>query len=360
MIALLRSTDGNPDSRFQKYIWFLEQNNIPFYSICWDRNLKMTDTESKKFFHKKAYYGEGIKNIFGLIKFNCFLSTELFKNRKKISIIHAADFDTVIPAILMKFFFGKKVIYDIYDWYIDSRCIKNKFLKSIIKYIEFINIKLADRVIICEPERESQIIFKTKKLWILPNIPNFQHQVPKNDSTYELSISYVGILGYERGLENLIKLSKETPSVKLTIAGFGPLSSLLKDSNNYSNITYLGTVPYDKSLEIMSNSDIIYACYETTNPNHVLAAPNKYYEGLYLGKPIITTEGTIVGDKTKKYNTGYVIKERYEDLKELIQSINYNDLKKKGINAERLWNEKYRFYVADFLTKTYLPFIVDN
>lgn len=357
MIALLRSTDGNPDSRYQKYIWYLETKQIPFYSICWDRNLKMEDSESFIYFHKEAKYGEGVKNIFKLGAYNFFLLKNLLKHRKKIKIVHAADLDTIIPAIIMHVFFKKKVIYDIYDWYIDSRGIKNKFFKSIITLIEYFNIKLSDRVIICEPEREKQIIFKPNHLWVLPNIPNFKNNIPSITQNSKLTIAYVGILGYERGLENLIKFAKENPSINFKIAGFGPLEILLNDVDQYSNISYYGAVPYTKSLEIMAEADIIYACYETTNPNHILAAPNKYYEGLYLGKPIITTAGTIVGDKTKKYETGYVIKENYEDLDNLINSLKKDDMILKGSNAKKLWKEKYNSYVEDFLENTYQPYI---
>lgn len=355
-VCLLRSTDGNPDSRFQKYIWFLEQKKIPFLALCWDRNLKMSDIPSFEYFHKKANYGEGIRNLFNLFRFNIFLIRKLIKNNKSISVIHAADFDTIIPAIFMKLFWRKKVIYDIYDWYIDSRSIKNFIFKHFISFLELINIKSSDRVIICERERERQILFKPKHLWILPNIPNFEGNFECENNNEQLTVSYVGILGSERGLENLIQFAKENSGFTLKIAGFGPLSHLLT-KDEYPNIHYYGAVSYQRALSIMSSSDIIYACYNTTNPNHILAAPNKYYEGLFLGKPIITTRGTIVGDKTLKYNTGFVIGETKSDLETLIGSITDKQIRACGYNAREIWDSKYSTYVTDFLNNIYLKYV---
>ena len=97
--------------------------------------------------------------------------------------------------------------------------------------------------------------------------------------------------------------------------------------------------------------------YEKTNPNHILAAPNKYYESLYLGKPIITTFGTIPGARTIEVNTGYAIEEEYEDFVGLIESVNKSDLLEKARNARRVWNERYATYVQGFLVNTYLPYI---
>lgn len=356
MIALLRSTDGNPDSRFEKYVDYLTRINKPFITLCWDRKGNKTETSNAYYYKRPSTYGKRYGNIGGLFGFNSFLFKTLWKNRSRYTVIHACDFDTVIPAILIHILLRKKVIYDIFDWYVDSRNVKG-ILKWAIYAQEFLNIKMSEVVIICEEERRKQIIFKPKKLWILPNIPNFKNQQPVMPKNGKLTIGYVGILASGRGLENLINYAKENRNINLKIGGFGTLETMLLDVDKYSNITYYGSVPYVKALEILNSVDIVYAMYQKINKNHILAAPNKYYEGLYLGKPIITTAGTIVGDKTTKYNTGFVIEESYEDLTRLLSTINGNEVERFGQNAKALWNEKYSTYVEDFFNNTYRPFV---
>lgn len=359
MIALLRSTDGNPDSRFEKYIDFLDSKNIKNLSICWDRKNSKTETNQKIFYKRPSSYGMGLANIKGLIGFNRFIYKNLKARKNEYNVIHACDFDTVIPATLMHIFHHKRVIYDVFDWYIDSRALKG-IIKFGVSVIEYFNIKCADAVIICEPERRIQLNTEPKQTWILPNIPNYSTKLAYKPIGDVLTIAYVGVLGIDRGIENLIRYAKENSKINLKIAGFGPLESLLSDVAKFPNITYYGSVKYRDALEIMNGADIVYAMYQKTNRNHILAAPNKYYEGLYLGKPIITTRGTIVGDKTDKFQTGYVIEESYQDLVELIANITPTDIETRRKNARDLWDNKYSTYVNEFLEDTYLPYIKEQ
>lgn len=356
MIALIRSTDGNPDSRFEKYINFLESKGVKHITLCWDRNLNKEESEFKRYYKKQGAYNKRYGNVGSLLGFSRYLFKELRRLKDEYSVIHACDFDTVLPAVLMHIFYGKKVIYDVFDWYVDSRNIKG-LIKYIFYALEYINIKCADAVIVCEPEREKQIMYKPSKLWVLPNIPNFSTLLPTNPPCKKLTLGYVGILGKGRGIGHLIEYAHKHPEVNIKIAGFGPLADLLTDASMYPNIQYFGSVKYVDALNIMNSSDIVMAIYEKINKNQILAAPNKYYEGLYLGKPIITTVGTIVGDKTIIYNTGYVIDEKYEDFEKLVDSINPNDLKEKTENARKLWASKFSTYIQDFLDNTYLPYI---
>lgn len=360
MIALLRSTDGNPDSRFEKYENFLNSEAIPYLTICWDRFNTKIPSNKHLYYKRKSEYSLRFKNIVGLLGFNWFIFKSLLKHRKEYKIIHAADFDTIIPAIIMKLLFQKKVIYDIYDWYIDSRSIKNSLLKSFVKQIERINIKKSDVVIICEEGRKEQIIYEPKKIWVLPNIPSLETEDITYSYTEPLKISYVGILGGGRGLKNLIRLAQEKPQINFIIGGFGALEEDFKQAASLPNVTYKGRVSYKEALRTMADSDIIYAMYERINPNHILAAPNKYYEGLALGRPVITTIGTLVGDKVMAGDTGYCIDEKYGSLENLVDNFDIQEQKNKAVKAKKLWQEKYQNYVRDFMNGTYLPFILLN
>lgn len=363
MIALLRSTDGQPDSRFEKYVDFLNDEGIQNITLCWDRFGVKNETTNRYYYKKESKYGLRFGNVSNLLGFNRFLLKELIRHRKEYKVVHAADFDTILPAIIMKVFFRKKVIYDIYDWYIDSRGLFKSKLRYLIQVLEYVNIKLSDMVIICEDEREPQIMFKSRNLKTLPNIPNFKGRKPVLDAKadHRLKIAYVGILGSGRGLTNLIKLAGDNPEIDVEVAGFGPLEKeFVEADKRLQNLTFHGRMDYADALDMMAKADMIYAMYERVNPNQILAAPNKYYEGLYLGRPIVTTVGTLVGAKTLKFNTGYAVDENYESLQNLIDSTDSADLQNKAENARKLWNGKYRTYVADFLSKEYLPFILKN
>ena len=361
MVIFLRSTDGNPDSRLQKYLDCLSINNISYLVLCWDRFLKFEDNKNFTYFHKKAEYGSGMKNIGKLILFNLFLFKQLYKRRKTYNVIHACDFDTILPAIFMKLICRKKVIYDIFDWFVDSRELHNPFIKRIILQFEKYSLKKADITIICEEERRKQLCIQPKTLWVLPNIPYFSCNIESINKSINkpINISYVGVLTRHRGLEKILEIVSQNPhSLTLEIAGFGELEKLIiQYKKKYSNITFHGSVPYEKGLAIMNQSDLILAIYETDIPNHIYAAPNKYYEGLFLGIPILTTQKTFVGEKTEKYKTGFSVGESFAELNTFFDSISIDEIRLRGENANHLWKDSYSNFVVQFMTHKYIPFI---
>lgn len=367
MVVFLRSIDCNPDPRVQKYCDYLKEKELDYRILCWDRNLKYSDDALHTYFHKKADYGTGIKNALGILFFNNFLFKQLYKNRKAYRVIHACDFDTILPALFFKIFFHKTVVYDIFDWFVDSRYLKNRFIKWVILCFEKLALHLSDAVVICDEGRKKQLNYIPDRLWVLPNIPNFKFTENIKEQNRDkqngiITLSYVGTMPTDRGLDKLLECVKNNPSLVLDIAGFGIMSKVVqKYSDECSNIHFYGTVSYIKGMQIMEKSDLIIAIYEKTVLNNVYAAPNKYYEGLYLGKPILTTKGTLVGNNTEKYNTGFVIGESFEEMDSFFRHKELkNKIKMCEQNAKRVWKGKYCDYVNSFMYRHYLPFISEK
>jgi glycosyltransferase involved in cell wall biosynthesis len=135
-------------------------------------------------------------------------------------------------------------------------------------------------------------------------------------------------------------------------------------SDTSSRIIYHGVVKYEDGIKIMQKSDFIIGMYYKQASNHVYAAPNKFFESLYLAKPLITTQGTLVGEKTNFYETGYAIEEGYIEIAnfftEFIQnkekSLRQYDL--KIANAANLWNSKYAHYFEKRLVQDYINIIL--
>ena len=173
-----------------------------------------------------------------------------------------------------------------------------------------------------------------------------------------LTFSYVGGFSPDRCLFEIVSIA-EKGLINLSIAGFGnsELESRLKeDTEKYPNIRYYGKVKYEDGLNISYNSDVMYAMYSVTNPNHVYAAPNKYYEAMFLGKPLFTTKGTIVEKKVLDRQIGYVSGETVEDITAVIHSINRTDLQKMSEGSKECWLSTYKDFTHNYLSNTYLKF----
>lgn len=360
MIFFVRSTDVNPDPRVQKYIDYCTNCSIQYNIIAWDREGNQLNKKNTIFFKNKSAYENGFKNVIKLILWNIFIFKQLFVQKNKIKVIHACDFDTIIPCMIIKLMFKKKLVYDIFDWYVESRNIPRP-VNYLILFFELIAFKLSNKIILCENGRIEQIPFnfKKSKLLILPNIPSFKlvglNFVKHKRNQDKLNISYVGVLGKDRGIIEVLEFVSKNPEFEIDVAGFGILEDKVKSySEKFENISFHGKVSYSKGLQIMLNSDVILALYFKSNSNHLYAAPNKYYESLYLGVPIITTKGTLVGNKVIEYDTGYVYDEHEDDISVFFNNI--LDLTLKSNNCKKVFN-KYKHTVTFFFNDYYSSLI---
>lgn len=259
-----------------------------------------------------------------------------------------------------------RLIFDIFDWYTDTIPNQGRMLKMVFGMMERISVRMSDHMIICEPERREQIPFQynDKKLTVLSNIPYFAESsflTPYDEPLFnngKLTFCYVGGFIVKRCIEDIITIAGRG-DVNLAIAGFGSveIEGRLKNLEGHPNIKYFGKVKYQVGLRMMYNSDIVYAMYSPEIKNNIYAAPNKFYEAMFVGKALFTTDGTKVGEKTVHLNMGYIAKDNIQDIERVIRSITPEEMKQKAMNSARLWTEKYCNYTETFMKNEYTKMI---
>lgn len=364
MILLIRDNEVF-EPRVKNYRQFFESHNIQYRIIAWNRNGKAEPDEHIVFYQRRAEYGRRIANIPNKIGWMWFALKEIWKNRKECDVIHACDIDGVLPALLMGRLIKMKVLFDIFDWI--SAPTEKSLVYKVVEWLQNFCYKHSDAVILCEEERKGQAKATNVNTLIIPNIPNGEtafdmealDKTAEDLRNYDVVVSYVGVFDRDRGLENLIEVISRCPNIKLNIAGFGVLENIIKEfSKRCDNITYWGRVEYSVGQAIQKNSSVISAMYHLSNPVHKYAAPNKYYESLVLGVPMITTENTLVGSKVKAYDTGFVIDEQPESLLALLRAADLQAaIRTKKKNCTDTWEAIYRTYYEDYMNDRYMNFI---
>ncbi len=347
----MRSNAVDPDPRVEKVAKSLTEADYSVQVFAWDRKGGSLPKQEKDGYNItrtriKAKFGSGLSNLLPLIIWQVRCLMWLIKNSNQYQVVHACDFDTVIPALLIKFIARKKVVYDIFDFYADAFRIP-KYLYQIVRNIDFLAIKLVDAVIIADESRKAQIFgSKPKKLEVIYNSPEVLQKFEgfeRERIPDRLRIAYIGILNEERKLIEIINLIRSKPHWILDIAGFGELD-VGKLALNASNITFHGKVDYQKALEISSESDLLFAIYDPKIPNHRFSSANKLFEAMMLGKPIVVAKNTGMDEKVKKHNLGLVI--NYDDMPEL----------EKAFNDIDHWSELEKKIFADHAKKVYAEF----
>ena len=350
----------------EKYISFLKENHIDYMVYGWDRNQTGAQRDDTEYYQRKVgYVVGGFKAAYNRLFWFVFLIQKLRKSVDSNTLIHACDIDTAFPAALYKFIFNKEavVLFDVFDWLSAMSAKSNPLLLNVIKRIEGFTLKYVNKVFICEEERRCQIPENEKyDISVLPNIPMVKDtdQVRIIDKQYSFdknlpTLSYVGWFSYGRFIEELLQLARKG-KINLLIAGYGneEIENACNSLKKRDNFKFFGRVAYNDGLRIMYNSDIIYAMYCKVEPNHYYAAPNKFYECMLLGKPILTTKGIIIGDKVEKLGIGYTIEETTECLENLVENLDKEDIKKKADAALQMWETTYSNYTRNFLNSVYI------
>lgn len=353
MICFINRSTVDYDIRLQKYVQACIETNTPYCVIAWDRVRNC----SKVYPHEYQYrayspYGNGIKSIFPLLGWVLFVWYNLFKLRKKYKMIHACNIENCLIAYPAKWL-GKKIALDVYD--------------SIKPSMEAKMAQKCDALILPSNHRLEQIKVKNVQLrnyLEVENVPVFHEGIAKKTKPEipdRIHLSYVGVMQRNiRGIENLLSLVNEDKRFVLDIAGTGDGldKEIAEMAKKNERIHYFGKVDYSTALNIMNESDFIVALYYLNCPSHKYASPNKYYESLYLAKPVITTKGTLVGESVDDYNTGYTIEDTKEALASLFENVDYPDFLgaylKKVQNCGERWEKVYAKYFEKITKGAYI------
>ena len=359
-VVLIRSNPVSPDPPVEKAADTLVANGYEVTVVGWDRGSTIAERDEDLplehgvvriiRFGILAMFGGGIKkNLFPLAKFQSQLHKWLRRHKDEYDIIHSFDFDTGFIASKIARKYNKKLIYHILDFYTDSHNVPSEFLRAKVKNTEFSIINNADALIICTEKRREQIDgTKPKKMEIIHNTPKADSQI--SDSFGELKSSsrckvvYVGILAGSRFIREIIKFVGQDDRFEFHIGGFGIMENEVAEAaEKCERIFYYGKLPYDKTLALEQACDIMTAIYDPKIPNHKFAAPNKFYEALMLGKPVIMARNTGFDEIIESNNIGCLIEFSEKGLsiglnKLMRQKNEWNSMSKR---MKKLYEEQY-------------------
>lgn len=157
-----------------------------------------------------------------------------------------------------------------------------------------------------------------------------------NIPTDTIVFLYQGALASARGLDLLVDCFKMLPSKYVVIfMGYGPLSQYIQTEANYAdNIFYHEAVPMSKLKDTTSSADYGMSLIAPASLNEEYCMPNKLFEYIMYGIPVIGFNTKDQAEFIKKHDIGYVL-EKYDvvSLKELILSL---DPKKHSIFKENV------------------------
>ncbi|MEW6180639.1 MAG: glycosyltransferase family 4 protein [Chloroflexota bacterium] len=315
-VLILRSNPIAPDPRVEKIARALCQQGWQVNVLGWDRSGELPSPVQTDFgvIHRlpiRARFGSGLGNLPQLLRWQTGLFFWLLRHQKDFQAIHACDFDTVLPALVIARFRNIPIIYDIFDFYADHLRRTPNWIKSLIRRLDLWVIGRVNAVILVDDSRKNQIAgSKPRLLEVVYNSPEDwqgENTIQKSNH-FKLRIAYVGLLQKERGIFELLDVLQTHPEWALDIAGFGGDENEVRQRiYSLPNVRWHGRVPYETALRLSAAADVLIATYDPAIPNHRYSSPNKIFEAMMLARPIIVAEDTNMDVIIQRYNSGIVV-----------------------------------------------------
>jgi glycosyltransferase involved in cell wall biosynthesis len=120
-----------------------------------------------------------------------------------------------------------------------------------------------------------------------------------------IAVAYIAVLGRDRHLEPLLRAVASDGRFACVIGGSGHLASLAADyARDHANVRYLGPVPSADVPALTAACDVVYYGMDRDNPNSQWSAPNKLYEAIAAGMPMLAGDFGEVGPTIRQFGCG--------------------------------------------------------
>ncbi len=221
----------------------------------------------------------------------------------KGDLYEAHDLPTLLPSFLASKLRRKPLVYHAHELYPEMH--GNMRFSRLWKLLERILTPRADLVVSPEENRSNIYLeeYHAKGMPLLiRNCPPFKEPVKSSNLSdylksfgvkFKTIVLYQGLLDYSRCIEEMIDSAKYfSDGNVLVLLGGGKDEwaepGLMKEFPK--NVVHIPYVPYPQLVAYTSSADVGILFYRNTCRNNYYCAPNKLFEYMMMGLPVITND----------------------------------------------------------------------
>jgi glycosyltransferase involved in cell wall biosynthesis len=271
-----------------------------------------------------------LHRLLAFIKFMLATTYFVLKSNKFDLILATSTPLTVgFPALIGKKLKKIPYVFEVRDLWpevpIQMGAFKNKIIIKLTKWFENTIYKNAKHIVALSPGMYEGVIstgIGHEKVSMIPNMSKIDKFWPheKNRQFIEefeldpdtFKVIYFGAMGIANGMDYILdaaKLLSKEIDVEFLFFGFGSMKPILQQrciDEGISNIRFFKGEPMERLSEIVNFCDISLVTFSNL-PILATNSPNKLFDSLSAGKPIIVNSPGWTKDMVEKYNCGVYV-----------------------------------------------------
>lgn len=270
---------------------------------------------------------------------------------RRADVLLSNDLDTLLANYVANGFKRKcRIVYDSHELFTEvpeltSRPRVRKVWLSIerwifpkLKHVYTVNQSIAD---IYEQRYNMPVgvVRNVSNLWQPEKILSKKElSIPEDRKMIILQGSGINI---DRGAEEAVTAMQWVKNAVLFIVGGGDvidqLKTMVNDLKTEENVRFVDRVPYQRMMNYTFHADLGLTLDKNTNPNYKYSLPNKVFDYIHAGTPVMSSSIVEIVRIIEKYNVGVISKTHDpKAIAELINELfnNEEELKKLKKNCK--------------------------
>jgi len=325
-VLMLLTNAYDPDPRVRQEALALTGMGCRVRLLAWDRDMKspaaecMEGIEVERVFLASSH-GRGTMQIF----FYAWLYWSMLWRglRTEFDVVHCHDLDTLPLGFLLGKLKRKPIVYDAHESFPDM--LEGNVPRAIqrgLVHLETFLIRRIDLLITVGEKlrrhfaergaRRSVVVGNWKRLTDFLRTERQNREVRERLAIPDGALVVVCItqLLKDRKIEELLAAIEEPSDVYLILGGKGALEKLAVDAAAANpRIRFVGFVSGKQIADCTCAGDVVYYGFDPRNPNARFSAPNKLYEAVAAGRPLITGDFGEIADVVREAECGIVLPE---------------------------------------------------
>ena len=266
---------------------------------------------------------------------------------EKYDIYHCHDVETWPTGYFLAKRDGATLLYDCHEYFPDMivrgnyQSVFKYYASKVLFYLRgSLFIRKANRIITVNNlvAKELEKDFQLSHTPVFLYNTRYKSDIPLETSNYirdnygisdnETILYFHGNLDPSRGIEEIFKITSKLKDVRLVIAGRGSelylekLKYLMKEMKIEHKVLFIGFIESNRLLNVAASADILLYFPVEVVKNLTLTTPNKFFDYLFSGKPMVITGLPGIAEFMEKNDLGILISRGMRDTDYIAAQIN--------------------------------------